>query len=119
MKSLKNKVFHRSISNHGIIYKEGCYLYIHTHNAHMGVCVCVFREETHPPFKELLTQIFERCLMLTSLFKVSMDPFGCEMLELSMIYTGRGVICASEDTCCWTGLLYTVYNVYFFYAYLF
>ncbi|XP_002922317.2 protein ITPRID2 isoform X3 [Ailuropoda melanoleuca] len=30
----------------------------------------------------------------------SMDPIGCVMLELSMIYTGGGVTCASEDTCC-------------------
>ncbi|KAF3824318.1 hypothetical protein GH733_008603 [Mirounga leonina] len=31
---------------------------------------------------------------------VGMDPIGCAMLELSMIYTGGGVTCASEDTCC-------------------
>ena len=35
-----------------------------------------------------------------SSFKVGMGPISCVILELSMIYTGGGVICASEDTCC-------------------
>ncbi|KAF6361615.1 ITPR interacting domain containing 2 [Rhinolophus ferrumequinum] len=32
--------------------------------------------------------------------EVGMDRISCVMLGLSMIYTGGGVICASEDTCC-------------------
>ncbi|KAB0393607.1 hypothetical protein E2I00_004947 [Balaenoptera physalus] len=31
---------------------------------------------------------------------IGMGPISCVILELSMIYTGGGVICASEDTCC-------------------
>ncbi|XP_058405349.1 protein ITPRID2 isoform X3 [Diceros bicornis minor] len=32
--------------------------------------------------------------------EVDTDPISYVILELSMIYTGGGVICASEDTCC-------------------
>ncbi|XP_059784255.1 protein ITPRID2 isoform X5 [Balaenoptera ricei] len=32
--------------------------------------------------------------------EIGMGPISCVILELSMIYTGGGVICASEDTCC-------------------
>ncbi|KAM5267757.1 protein ITPRID2 isoform 8-T9 [Hipposideros larvatus] len=32
--------------------------------------------------------------------EVGMDCISCVILGISMIYTGGGVICASEDTCC-------------------
>ncbi|KAM6178492.1 protein ITPRID2 isoform 2-T2 [Rhynchocyon petersi] len=32
--------------------------------------------------------------------EVNMDHISCIVLELSMLYTGGGVICVSEDTCC-------------------
>uniref|UniRef100_A0A4W2HEC2 ITPR interacting domain containing 2 n=1 Tax=Bos indicus x Bos taurus TaxID=30522 RepID=A0A4W2HEC2_BOBOX len=32
--------------------------------------------------------------------EVCVGPVSCVILELSRIYTGGGVICASEDTCC-------------------
>ncbi|XP_012641263.1 protein ITPRID2 isoform X5 [Microcebus murinus] len=32
--------------------------------------------------------------------EVGMNPSSCVILEVSIIYTGGGVTCASEDTCC-------------------
>ena len=50
-----------------------------------------------------------------------MGPVSCVILELSRIYTGGGVICASEDTCCWAGLLYTMFisSVHIFFLVLY
>lgn len=79
----------------------------------LGIYVCI---KFSSPFKEAFNNsIWKRFKTdFSFFFKVGMDPISCVILELSMICTGGGVTCALEDTCCWAGLLYTVYNVYFF-----